>query len=124
MDKELIEKIKKESINLLILLVIAIVIFKIVFFKEIFLVIIRTVLAFFWMFIIPGFALMYYWHEKLSFLERFAIGAALSGAVIGLSSYYFGLLGLNIKYHGILLPSLSLIVGVIIIWKKGIKNPD
>ena len=85
---------------------------------ESFLIVLRTVFAFFWMFILPGFYLMYYWHEKLSFLERFIVGIAVSASVIGISSYYLGLAGLNIKYHGILLPILFLIIDFILIWKN------
>jgi len=118
MKKELIDKIKNESKNIFYLFLIGIIIFKILFYKESFLIILRTVFAFFWLFILPGFYLMYYWHEKLGFLERFIIGVTVSASVIGIFSYYFGLLGLNIKYHGILLPVLFLIIDFFIVWRK------
>ena len=122
MKKELIEKLKNESMTIFYLFLIAIVIFKIIFYKENFLIILRTVFAFFWLFILPGFYLMYYWHEKLGFLERFIIGIAVSASLIGIFSYYIGLAGLNIKYHGIFLPTLFLIIGFFMIWKKIVKH--
>ena len=118
MNKELTDKIKRESLNILILVAVGVVLFKIVFYKENLMVVLRTVTAFFWLFVIPGFYLMYYWHEKLDFLERFLIGMALSGSIIGIASYYISLLGLNIKYHIILLPLVCLIAAGVVVWRK------
>jgi len=118
MKQKLIYQIKKESAYLIYLLLSGVILFKILFYKESLLIVLRTVLAFFWLFILPGFYLMYYWHEKLSFLERFLLGIAVSASVIGISSYYLGLAGLNIKYHGILLPILFLAVGFFLVWRK------
>ncbi|MDP7506795.1 MAG: hypothetical protein QF362_05145 [Candidatus Woesearchaeota archaeon] len=115
MKKDLI---KKEAVSLVYILLAGIVILKILFYNEDFPTILRTLLAFFWLFILPGFSLMYYWEDKLNFMERFLIGVAVSAAIIGTCSYYFGLIGLNIKYHGILLPLLLLTIGSIIIIKN------
>ena len=104
----MLNKIKKEAINLLVLFLLLLLIFKIVYLKENAIIILRTVLSIFWIFIIPGFYLMYYWHQKLDFVERLVIGIGLSAALIGISSYYLGLIGINIKYHTIILPSLML----------------
>jgi len=92
-----------------ILFITGLVIFKILFYKENLIIILRTVFALFWMFALPGYAVMYYWHDKLSFLERFIIGIALGIAVIGIASYYLGLIGLNIKYH-VVLPLVIILV--------------
>ncbi len=101
-----------------ILFLITLVIFKILFFKENLVVIFRTVFALFWLFILPGFALMYYWHKKLTFLERLIIGSCLSIAIIGVIGYNLGLLGLHIKYHGIVLPIICFVISFFIIKKK------
>jgi len=122
MNKELIGKIKKESFKLVILFVIILVAFKIVFYKENFLIVARTVASFFWLFVLPGFFLMYYWHEKINFLERFMIGIAFSASIIGIASYNLGLLGLHTKYHGILLPFACLALAAFIIWRKYVKT--
>ena len=118
MDKEFIAELKKEGINLIFLFVMGLIIFKILFYKEAFITILRTVAAFFWIFVLPGFSLMYYWHEKIGFIERFVIGIAVSAAVIGITSYYVGLFGLHIKYHGFLLPFICLVTAVFIIFRK------
>jgi len=115
MKKELI---KKEAVYLLCLFLVGIVIFKILFYKENLFVVVRTVFALFWLFILPGFSIMCYWHEKLGFLERAFAGALMNAAIMGITSYYIGLLGLNIKYHGIILPLFFLIIGTLIIIKR------
>ncbi|MBI2658934.1 hypothetical protein HYX05_02410 [Candidatus Woesearchaeota archaeon] len=51
-------------------------------------------------------------------MERFVIGIALSAGITGIFSYYLGLIGLNIKYHAVLLPSVIIIAGFIILIKK------
>ena len=118
LNKHLVEKLKKEFSVIGVLFIIFVIVFKIVFYKESFIVILRMVFSLFWLFALPGFALMYYWHDKLDFLERFLIGTALGLAIDGILSYHLGLLGLNIKYHGVLLPILLLIVAFVIIFLK------
>jgi|TARA_B100001971_G_C18254668_1_gene581028 hypothetical protein len=118
MNKELMSKIKEELVYVGILLVVTIIIFKIAFHNDNLMITSRMALAFFWMFVIPGFFMMYHWHEKLKFTERFIIGIVLSAAMIGISSYYLGILGVHIQYHGIILPLLYLIIGAILIFRK------
>ena len=105
--------IKKEFVYIGILFLIALIIFKIAFYKESFFVLLRNVLALFWLFVLPGYFIMLYWKEKLEFIERFIIGIGLSAAIIGISSYYIGLIGLNIKFHTIVLPLILILVGII-----------
>ena len=118
MNQEVLNKLKKEFSYIGILFVLFILIFKIIFFKENLIVVFRTVISIFWIFIIPGYFILFYWHEKFNFTERFIIGIALSSAVIGIFSYYLGLIGLNIKYHTIILPLTIILVGVFINFKK------
>lgn len=119
MDKEIMQKMKNEGLWLLILLVLSIIAFKIVFYKESFLVVVRVTWSILWLFVLPGFTVMYYWHDKLEFAERIVAGVALSTALVAIPSYYLGLLGLNIKYHGILLPLAIIIIGIVILfWCK------
>ncbi|MCH8004060.1 MAG: hypothetical protein IH934_05520 [Nanoarchaeota archaeon] len=61
---------------------------------------------------------MLYWKGTLGFIERFIIGVALSAALIGIFSYYLGLLGLNINYQVIVLPLILILFGVIINIRK------
>ena len=112
MKKEVFEDMKKELMYIGLLFIIALVVFKIAFFKEEVTVLLRTVLSLFWLFVLPGYFILLYWKEKLGFVERFIVGIMVSAAIIGITSYYIGLIGLNIKYHIILLPLILIIIGI------------
>lgn len=112
LSKETFEVIRKESLYVGILFLIVLALLKIIYYKDSFIVSLRFTLSLFWLFVLPGYALMLYWKEKLDFAERAVIGIALSAAVIGILSYYIGLMGLNIKYHGILLPAILILIGI------------
>ncbi|MBN1156904.1 hypothetical protein JXA85_04755 [Candidatus Woesearchaeota archaeon] len=118
MDKEFEDRLKKESMYLLGLLLAFMLVLKIVFHKEGFSVIIRTALSFFWLLVLPAFSIMYYWKKYLSFGERFIISIPLNAAVTGILSYNLGLIGLHSRYHGIVIPVVMLAVGTLIILKK------
>ena len=122
MKKEILNKLKKEMSIIGILLISFILIFKIVFFKENLMVIFRIIISIFWMFALPGYAIMFYWNNKLGFTERLIIGIALSAAIMGIFSYYLGIIGLNIKYHSIILPLIMILTGIFVNIKE-IKNP-
>ena len=113
MKKEAFENIKKEIQYIGILFLVSLIIFKIAFFKENLIVLFRSVLALFWLFVLPGYCAMLYWKDNLEFIERFIIGIIFSAGVIGAFSYYFGLIGLNIKYHTIILPLILILIGLL-----------
>jgi uncharacterized membrane protein len=112
LSKALFDFVKKESIYLAIVFLALLLILKIVFFKENFVVLTRYTFSLFWLFILPGYSAMLYWREKIEFVERIVVGFAVSAAVIGVFSYYIGLIGLNIKYHIFLLPLILIIAGI------------
>jgi hypothetical protein len=117
------ERLGKEAVYLLYALIALFVVLKVVFYKETFWVITRIAVSFFWMFVLPGFAVMFIWQDKLSFGERLVAGIALSAASIGTLSYHFGLAGIHAKYHWLLLPLLIIIIAaIIIIIKKNRKR--
>ena len=118
MKKEVFELVKKELQYIGILFLIILMIFKIAFFKEDIFVLFRNVLSLFWLFALPGYFIMLYWEKELGFTERFVIGIAIYTAIIGIFSYYLGLIGLNIKYHAIILPLILILIGVIINFRK------
>ena len=118
MNKEVFNSIKEESKYIGILFVAALIIFKIIYFKEALVVILKIVASLFWLFAIPGYFAMLYWKEKLEFAERFVIGVLLSAAIIGIFSYYLGLMGLNMRYHGFILPPVIIIIGLVAAMKK------
>ena len=112
LSKEIFNFLKKESVYLGAVFLVLLLILKIVFFKEDFTVLIRYAASLFWLFILPGYFAMLYYREKIEFMERIVIGFAVSAAVIGVFSYYIGLIGLNIKYHTFLLPLILIIAGI------------
>ncbi len=118
LPKEKLNKIKKELIYLLIVFIVAIIIFKVVFYNEGLFNVLKTIASLFWLFLLPGYSLMFYWEEKLDFLERFIIGIVLGIALVGIFSYHLGLIGLNIKLHTIVLPLIIIISGIIINFRK------
>jgi len=120
LKKEVSDLLKKELQYIGLLFLLALAIFKVVFFKEDFIVLLRSVLSLFWLFVLPSYFILLYWRENLEFIERFVIGIAVSAGIIGMSSYYLGLIGLNIKYHIFLLPLALILIGMSII-KKDIK---
>ncbi|MBI3034079.1 hypothetical protein HYY72_02875 [Candidatus Woesearchaeota archaeon] len=113
------ETLKKEAISLGLAYIALLIIFQAVFYRENVLVTLRSVSSLFWLFILPGFIIMLYWHESLDFLQRLIIGSALGAAIVGLLGYNLGLLGIHIMYHGIILPLAMYAVGAIMILKKG-----
>lgn len=118
MKKKVFEILKKELLYIGLIFILFIIIFKVAFYKESFIVVLKVVFTLIWAFALPGYFIMFYWREKLDFVERFIIGIALSLAVIGILSYYLGIFGLNIKYHIILLPPLFIVLGLIFIFYK------
>jgi len=118
LNKDLINKIKKELQYLFILLISLIIILKIVLYKEDLFTITKLLLSVFWVLLIPGFFLIYIWHNKLDFLERTIISVPVSSALIGITSYNLALVNIDIKYHIFSLPIIFLILSLIIISKK------
>ena len=118
MKKEAFDDLKKEAAYIGLLFLLALTIFKIAFFKEDLSILLRAVLSLFWLFVIPGYFIMFYWKEKLGFVERLLIGMFVSASVVGISSYYIGLMGLNIKYHGVVLPLVLITIGILVNVRK------
>ena len=122
LKKEVFEHVKKELLYIGLMFLIVLIAFKIAFYKENLAVLLRSVLSLFWLFALPGYFIMLYWKEKLGFTERFIIGTALAAGVIGILSYYLGLLGLNIKYHTIILPLVLILIGIVANIRKMITS--
>ena len=123
MRKEAFEQMKKELMMMAVLFILTLLAFKAVFLQEDFFVVFRAVTAIFWILVVPGFAVMSYWQEELKFYERLIIGIGIGTVLTGLLSYYAGLMGLNIKYHMILLPLAIVLAGLAIAATRKYK-PD
>ncbi|MEM3127109.1 MAG: hypothetical protein QW331_03520 [Candidatus Woesearchaeota archaeon] len=111
------EKIVSELKQIGLIFVGMIIVFQIVFYNENILTNIRTVFAFFWLFIMPGYFIMLRWHEDIDFLLRFGIGTALGFSLMGILSYYLAMLGLNFYIQSIVLP-IALSIGGFLIYRK------
>ena len=107
MNKELIGKIKQELICILAIFILFLIVFSILFNKGNFTLTLRFIAVFFWLFALPGFFIMYYWHKNLDFIERLVIGTSLGFAIIGAIGYNFGLFSIKMSIQGIILPLLS-----------------
>jgi uncharacterized membrane protein len=118
LQKETFNLIKEETKYLGIVLLSAIIVFKLVYFKEDVMIVILTAVSLFWMLVIPGYFLMLYWKDKLGFFERLIVGIAVSAALVGILSYYTGIIGLHTRFHGIFLPLLLIIIGVVMSNRK------
>ncbi len=112
------EALKKEAISLLLLFAAMFVLLQIVFFKESPLTTIRTVFALFWLFTLPGYAIMLYWQEKLGFIERAIIGTVLGAAIIGVIGYNLGVLGIKMNTQIFLIPLACIAIGAFISYRK------
>jgi uncharacterized membrane protein len=95
--------------------IITFTIIRLLFYKEEIITVFRVAAAFYWLLILPGIGITYLW--KLDFVERFVLSITLSAAIIGIFSYYLGLVGIHVKTSAYLLPVLSMIVGGWI-WKN------
>ena len=118
LKKEIYDELKGEFLYLLIAFIALTIILKSAFYKENLLVVLRTAASIFWLFALPGYCAMLHWKERLDFFERLIVGIVFSAALFGLVSYYLGIIGLNIKYHTILLPSLLITIGLILYLRK------
>ena len=59
----LLKKLKQEGVYLLIAVIACIVLMKIAFYNESTVNVAGIVLSFFFVFVLPGFAILIYWHE-------------------------------------------------------------
>ncbi len=52
------------------------------------------------------------------------VGIALSASLLGTISYYIGFIGIHTKVHGIILPIVFIITGVLLLFLKLEKSKD
>jgi hypothetical protein len=103
---------RKDGIALIAVLALLAIVMKLAFYQENVLVTTRTALALWWLLVVPGYFLLEHWKGRIGTTERIVVGATAAAAVIAIVSYYLGLLGLHLKYHGIVLPVCMMLVGI------------
>jgi len=111
------QKIRKEGVYIIVITVLLIGILKGVLYKENIMVFIKLVPSLMWLFVVPGFSLLYYWSDKLDFIERLIISVPVSAGIMGILSYNLGLVGLSISHH-IWLPVPVIILVVFILRRQ------
>ena len=63
--------------------------------------------------------------EKIGRMERTVMGALLSAAILGITSYYLGIFGISLKYHHVILPLALIVVGIgLLLWKEKKEKLD
>ncbi len=79
-----------------------------VFYRESIAVVARFVVGVLWLFVIPGTltAMLIDKNNKLGITEKSIAGTAVAIIVTGITSYYLGLAGLNVRSHWIIIPLL------------------
>jgi hypothetical protein len=105
-------KFKHELVTLGIAFVVSAIIFQIVFYNESPLTVLRLTGGLFWLFTIPGMAILLQWKERVSAPAMVVMGTILGMAVVGIGSYYLGLIGLNIKYSAVILPIIFVALAI------------
>ncbi len=103
--------------------VIVVLILRIIFLNEAFIVLLKAAASVYWVFVLPGIGLTYLLRD-LTFIERFAASVAIGAALVGVSSYYLGLLGVHIKYSAIVVPAIFIAVSAIMMFKGSKKVDD
>lgn len=103
--------INKELVYLALIFVASILVFKIVFYKESIMVVSQLAFSFFFLYILPGFSIMYYWKSRLEFVERFIIGFPLGAAITGSFGFLLGLFGIKLIFQVWLIPIVCFILG-------------
>lgn len=116
--QEKFEQLKKELIYLVVLLVLIIVMLKVIFNKESFFIVLKLALSLFWLFILPGFMIMYLFIDKLNFIERIIAGTVLGMAFVGVLGYNLGIIGVSMKYQIWVLPLTGIVIGIFALIKK------
>ncbi len=111
-------EVKREGIYVLGCFLVLVAVFKILFFKESLLVVLRTVFSLFWLFVIPGFMLMYYWADKLDFVERLIIGSVMGFAIMSVIGYNLGLIGVRMGIQLFVVPLICIAIGAFVLKKR------
>ncbi len=110
----IIKEIKKISLFFLVLFIIM----EIALFNSTILLVLRITASIFFLFVLPGFCIMFLWYNKFDFLERLIIGIVVSVALEGIISYYLNLLNIHSRFYGIISIIIILTSALVLIYLK------
>lgn len=115
--------LKNEVITLLIVLIAGAILLKVIFFSESIEVIGKLSISLFWLYLLPGFMLMYIF-PHFSFLERLIIGMVAGMAYFGVIGYNLGLLGIPLNVQIWILPIIAIGIGGYFLYKNQVSKGD
>jgi len=117
-------QLKVEAVKLGLLFVAALAAFQIAFFKESPLVVLRIVAAMFFLFVLPGWCVLYIWREKIGFLERAVAGAILFAGITAILAYFSGFIGIHVKYAVWIVPLFGYVAFIIQLFSPSIHGKN
>jgi len=100
-----VDEIKKELIGLAVTFAALTILFMIVYSKEDNAIVFRFVFGIFWLFTLPGAAILFGWRNELPISTRMLIGTILGMGITGIASYYLGLFGFLLGWQTYALPA-------------------
>ena len=103
----------KEITKLITLFILTIILLKITFHQEKILTLFQTTLALFWILILPGYCTTLPWKKQTTLTQRLIISIPTSTALLGITSYYTALAGINLKTQTILLPAIIIVLTIL-----------
>lgn len=106
------KEVMKDMILLAQVFACSLAVFWIVFYKEPVAAIARLAISFAFVSYVPGYFLTKNFFEQK--WQRLLIGSAVSIAIIGITAYYLGLLGVPLNYSSYILPLMLLAAGLVI----------
>ncbi|VVB60016.1 Uncharacterised protein [uncultured archaeon] len=110
-------KIKSDIKTLGISFVALFIILKLVFFNESITNTLLSTVGLYWILILPAFGLTYL-IEDIEFLERLVISIPLSASIVGISSYYLGILGVPAVRSAYYVPALFVLLSAAVAYFK------
>ena len=108
--REQVRELRHEAKWLAATFAVFLVILYIAYRDESIVVVARTAAAIYWLFVIPGYAIMLHWRSQLGFIERVVVGTVAAMVAVGVASYYLGLIGLKLQNQTLILPALVIII--------------
>ena len=99
-----------------------IIIFKVAFYKEDILNIIKITSSFYWLYTLPGYAIMLNFTSVFDFKIRFILGNVVGIGTTAFISYLLGITGVNIIYHWMIVPEIVIIFSLLVKFLPFLKN--
>ena len=112
------ELLKSEWVRLLYIAIGMAIVLKLIFFNDSFAGIWRITLALLWIAVIPGYCMTLWLNMRYQLALRLIVGSMASAAIVGIASYYIGIMGIDIWYHPFLIPPGIIAVSVLLYARK------